>query len=50
MGVGKTLQGIALSMVYKADWPVLIICPSALRLNWRDEFKKWIPGLLVNDI
>ncbi len=30
MGVGKTIQAIAVSCVYKQDWPLLIICPSSL--------------------
>jgi SNF2 family DNA or RNA helicase len=36
MGVGKTIQAIAVSCVYKEDWPLLIVCPSSLvslRLN-----------------
>lgn len=30
MGVGKTIQAIAVSCVYQEDWPLLIICPSSL--------------------
>jgi hypothetical protein len=30
MGVGKTVQALALSLIFKKDWPLLIICPSAL--------------------
>jgi SNF2 family DNA or RNA helicase len=30
MGVGKTIQAIAVSCVYKEDWPLLIVCPSSL--------------------
>lgn len=30
MGVGKTIQALAVACVYKADWPLLIICPSSL--------------------
>lgn len=30
MGVGKTIQALAVSWIYKEDWPLLIICPSTL--------------------
>jgi SNF2 family DNA or RNA helicase len=43
MGVGKTLQAICISVVYHSDWPLLILCPSSLKLNWQDELLKWIP-------
>jgi SWI/SNF-related matrix-associated actin-dependent regulator 1 of chromatin subfamily A len=32
MGLGKTLQGIAIAKVYESEWPCLIVVPSALRL------------------
>ena len=41
MGVGKSVQAIAVMSWYSADWPVLIVCPSSLRLNWRSEILKW---------
>ena len=28
-------QAIAVSRIYRADWPLLVIAPSALRLSWR---------------
>ena len=43
MGVGKTLQAICIAIVYHADWPLLILCPSSLKLNWQDELLKWVP-------
>ena len=30
MGVGKTIQAIAIAYLYKADWPLLVIAPSSL--------------------
>jgi len=42
MGLGKTVQALATAYVYRADWPLLIVCPSSLRLNWRDELFKWL--------
>ena len=46
MGVGKTIQAIAISYLYKRDWPVLIIVPSSLRFAWRDEIYKWLDGYI----
>jgi SWI/SNF-related matrix-associated actin-dependent regulator 1 of chromatin subfamily A len=42
MGVGKTIQAIALSSLYKEDWPVIIISPTSLKFNWRAEILKWL--------
>ena len=42
MGVGKTIQAISIAYLYRNDWPLLIICPSSLRLTWRDELMNWI--------
>lgn len=42
MGLGKTLQAIAIARVYVADWPMLIVCPSSLRLNWKEELLRWL--------
>jgi SNF2 family DNA or RNA helicase len=50
MGVGKTIQALAICCVYKEDWPVIIICPSSLRYNWRDEILKWMPWIRMGDI
>lgn len=45
MGVGKTIQALAICYIYKQDWPLLIIAPSSLRYTWKDEITKWIPSL-----
>jgi SWI/SNF-related matrix-associated actin-dependent regulator 1 of chromatin subfamily A len=42
MGLGKTVQ------VLKAlpeNGRVVVICPASLKLNWRDECKRWRPDL-----
>ena len=44
MGVGKSVQAIAVMSWYGEDWPVLIVCPSSLRLNWESELLKWYAG------
>jgi len=43
MGLGKSIQAIAVAAYYHRDWPLLIICPSSLRLTWQDEICKWLP-------
>eukprot|EP00172_Hildenbrandia_rubra_P000371 Plantae.Rhodophyta-Hildenbrandia_rubra.ctg11719.p1 GENE.Plantae.Rhodophyta-Hildenbrandia_rubra.ctg11719~~Plantae.Rhodophyta-Hildenbrandia_rubra.ctg11719.p1 ORF type:complete len:985 (+),score=150.95 Plantae.Rhodophyta-Hildenbrandia_rubra.ctg11719:121-3075(+) len=42
MGLGKTVQAIAIASVYRQEWPLLIVCPSSLRLNWKEELLRWL--------
>ncbi|XP_042300873.1 DNA annealing helicase and endonuclease ZRANB3 isoform X2 [Sceloporus undulatus] len=49
MGLGKTIQAIAVSYYYKNEWPLLIVVPSSLRYPWVDEMEKWIPDLSPED-
>lgn len=41
MGVGKTIQSLAIAFIYRYDWPMVIICPSTLRFNWLNEVTQW---------
>ena len=43
MGLGKTLQVIAYTIGEDPDRQVLVVAPSALVYNWRDEIKKFAP-------
>jgi len=45
MGCGKTFTAMATAAHYAEEWPLLVLCPSSLRLNWREELLKWLPGL-----
>jgi SWI/SNF-related matrix-associated actin-dependent regulator 1 of chromatin subfamily A len=45
MGLGKTLQAIAVMSYCRELWPLLVVCPSYLRLNWAREFQQWMPGV-----
>ena len=45
MGVGKTIQAIGLAYIYREDWPLLIITPSALKFCWKEEICKWLPDI-----
>lgn len=47
-GLGKTLQAICAvakahkeATVYGETFPALVICPAALKVNWKREFKKF---------
>lgn len=42
MGLGKTVQAIAVAAYYSRDWPLLVVCPSSVRLTWRNELLKWL--------
>jgi SNF2 family DNA or RNA helicase len=44
MGLGKSLETIAW-LKYRGEelFPILIICPATLKLNWYAEFAKWVP-------
>lgn len=49
MGLGKTIQIIALLLLGKPDEtkPALIICPTSLIANWRQEILKFAPEFSV---
>lgn len=48
MGLGKTLEAIALCTAYIEEWPLMIICPSSLKLYWRDQIIKWVKPYMKN--
>jgi SWI/SNF-related matrix-associated actin-dependent regulator of chromatin subfamily A-like protein 1 len=47
MGLGKTIQTLAWLKERKDIRPVLIICPSSVKINWKREINKWIPDASV---
>lgn len=50
MGLGKTIQVIAfLSGMFESELvkSVLLLVPVSLIANWKKEFKRWAPGILV---
>lgn len=49
MGVGKTIQAIAVCAAYRDNWPVLIVCPTSLKFNWKCEILKWMKEDGVTD-
>ncbi|CAL2226524.1 unnamed protein product [Prunus armeniaca] len=42
MGLGKTLQAIAVASCVRDSWPVLILTPSSLRLQWASMIQQWM--------
>ena len=50
MGVGKTVQGIALASCYRQEWPLLVIVPASLRLMWAEELERWLPCLRPSQV
>lgn len=47
MGLGKTLSTIACVYTLLKQQHIanaVVVCPATLILNWRDEFRKWIPS------
>ncbi len=50
MGLGKTLQLISLILAYKEEnltsrKPILVVCPSSLSLNWKNEIAKFVDNI-----
>jgi len=42
MGLGKTIQAIATAAAFRESWPVLIITPAVVKLNWVEELEMWL--------
>ncbi|EDQ88339.1 uncharacterized protein MONBRDRAFT_9161 [Monosiga brevicollis MX1] len=42
MGLGKTVSSLATAAYYQAEWPLLVVCPSSLKLTWHHEICKWL--------
>ncbi len=45
MGLGKTLQSILYLATLPADSRRMVVCPSSLMYNWKDEFENFAPML-----
>lgn len=47
MGLGKTLQTIAYLLSEPSDLPHLVVVPSSVVFNWRNEIQRFAPDLTV---
>ncbi|MBA3385983.1 MAG: DEAD/DEAH box helicase [Chthoniobacterales bacterium] len=47
MGLGKTVQTLAFLLANRSAEPALIVCPTSLVTNWRNEAQRWTPELRV---
>uniref|UniRef100_A0AAX7SIU1 Zinc finger, RAN-binding domain containing 3 n=1 Tax=Astatotilapia calliptera TaxID=8154 RepID=A0AAX7SIU1_ASTCA len=50
MGLGKTVQAIAVAYTFRQEWPLLVVVPSSLKYPWIEELERWIPELQPGDI
>jgi SWI/SNF-related matrix-associated actin-dependent regulator 1 of chromatin subfamily A len=50
MGLGKTLQAIGVALYYHEEWPLLIVCPSSLKISWAEALQLWVPSLSEDNI
>ena len=51
MGLGKTVQAIGVINASPDVARVLIVCPASLKLNWRNELRRWLTRpLSIGDI
>lgn len=46
-GLGKSLQAIS-TIVSAGAFPTIVVAPNTLKLNWRNEIRKFYPHLTVN--
>ena len=54
MGLGKTIQALALINILKTDkknnLPCMVVCPTSLVQNWKNEAKAFTPNLKIEII
>src|SRR4051812_42398242 len=47
MGVGKSIQALAVAQYYSQEWPLLIVCPASVKAVWKNVcIHNFIPLLI----
>lgn len=44
------MQALAIAACFQEDWPLLIISPSSMRLQWANELEKWYDMVTPDEI
>jgi SNF2 family DNA or RNA helicase len=47
MGIGKTISAIGYAAINPQARPIVIVCPSNVKFNWKKEINKWLPDETV---
>ncbi len=47
MGLGKTIQSIAIACYYRDEWPLLVVCPSSVRMYWAEVYYIYISYIVI---
>jgi SWI/SNF-related matrix-associated actin-dependent regulator 1 of chromatin subfamily A len=50
MGLGKSIQALAIAVFYRLEWPLLIVTPASMVASWHEQVKRWIPSVSVDTI
>ena len=48
MGLGKTVQALALLLHRAGEGPALVVAPTSVAFNWRDEAQRFAPSLKLH--
>ena len=44
------ILALAVASYYRAEWPLLVVVPSSLRLTWAEAFQQWLPSVSASQI
>lgn len=50
MGLGKTVQALAVAAWFKEDWPLLIVCPASVAVNWKNNVLDWLKFVKESEV
>lgn len=45
MGLGKSIQSLAIASYYRREWPMLIMAPASMVSTWHEQVQRWFPEL-----